>query len=267
MTHIMVPDGVFPLWLWGLGWGGTAVLVVLIGLRAGREDMVRKVPLIGVMAALMTVAMSFALVPIAYEPHLTVLAGILLGPVYGFIAGLIFIILRWLMGDGAVTLIGINALLMGAEITVGYLLFRGILRTLAERAALAAGVSAFIALMLTTLLFLGVVAAANVDPFQGEMGELGAYNVETGTIQNPFAEGVVALHVFEGDDEEHEAPPTIGGRVTVHDIHACSADPGLYRVGVGECLGGADRRLSGACAPRPGATAANSVCLRIEGGL
>ena len=45
MTHIMVPDGVFPLWLWGLGWGGTAVLVVLIGLRAGREDMVRKVPL------------------------------------------------------------------------------------------------------------------------------------------------------------------------------------------------------------------------------
>ena len=211
MTHIMVPDGVFPLWLWGLGWGGTAVLVVLIGLRAGREDMVRKVPLIGVMAALMTVAMSFALVPIAYEPHLTVLAGILLGPVYGFIAGLIFIILRWLMGDGAVTLIGINALLMGAEITVGYLLFRGLLRTLSERAALAAGVSAFIALALTTLLFLGVVAAASVDPFQGEMGELGAYNVETGTIQNPFAEGVVALHVFEGDDEEHGAPPTIGG--------------------------------------------------------
>ena len=81
-----------------------------------------KSPLIGVMAALMTVAMSFALVPIAYEPHLTVLPGILLGPVYGFIAGLIFIILRWLMGDGAVTLIGINALLMGAEITVGYLL-------------------------------------------------------------------------------------------------------------------------------------------------
>ena len=211
MTHIMVPDGVFPLWLWGAGWLITAVLVGLIVWRTSRRDVVLKVPLIGVMAALMTVAMSFAFVPIAYEPHLTVLAGILLGPVYGFIAGLIFIVLRWLMGDGAVTLIGINALLIGAEIALGYYIFRGLLRVLTERVALTAGVSAFIALALTTVLFLGVVAAANIDPFQGEMGELGAYSVETGTLQNPFAEGVVALHVFEGGEEEREEAPTIVG--------------------------------------------------------
>ena len=211
MTHIMVPDGVFPVWLWGLGWVVTIAMVGLVVLRTNREAMVRLVPLVGVMAALMTVAMSFALVPIAYEPHLTVVAGILLGPVYGFIAGLIFMVLRWLMGDGAITLIGINTLLMGAEITLGYLLFRGFLRLLKERAALTAGISAFIALALTTGLFLGVVAAGNVNPFQGEMGELGAYSVETGTIQDPFAEGVVALHVFEGDHEEHEEAPTIVG--------------------------------------------------------
>ncbi len=42
--------------------------------------------------------MSFALLPIAYEPHLTEAAGIWLGPVYGFIAGLIFRVLRRLMG-------------------------------------------------------------------------------------------------------------------------------------------------------------------------
>ena len=211
MTHIMVPDGVFPLWLWGIGWAGTAALVVLIGLRTGREDMVQKVPLIGVVAALMTVAMSFALVPIAYEPHLTVLAGILLGPVYGFIAGLVFMILRWLLGDGAVTLIGINALLMGAEITLGYFIFISLRKLLIRRVALAAGMSAFIALALTTVLFLGVVAAANINPFQGEMGELGAYSVATGTIQDPFAAGVVAVHVFEEDDEEHTEVPTIAG--------------------------------------------------------
>ncbi len=211
MTHIMVPDGVFPIWIWALGWAGTAALVGVIVLRARRDDLAQKIPLIGVMAAAMTVAMSFALVPIAYELHLTVLAGILLGPLYGFIAGLIFMVLRWLMGDGAVTLIGINALLMGVEIALGYYLFRGLLRALAARASLAGGVSAFIALALTTVLFLGVVAAANVNPFQGEMGELGAYDVETGTLQDPLAEGLVALHVFEGEHEEHEEAPTIMG--------------------------------------------------------
>ena len=211
MTHIMVPDGVFPVWLWGLGWVVMIAVVGLVVLRTDREGIVRKVPLIGVMAALMTVAMSFALVPIAYEPHLTVVAGILLGPAYGFIAGLIFMILRWLMGDGAITLIGVNTLLMGAEIALGYYIFRGLLKLLKQRAALSAGASAFIALALTTGLFLGVVAAGNINPFQGEMGELGAYNVESGTIQDPFAEGLVALHVFEGEHEEHEEAPTIVG--------------------------------------------------------
>ena len=201
-------------------------MVGLVVLRTNREAMVRLVPLVGVMAALMTVAMSFALVPIAYEPHLTVVAGILLGPVYGFIAGLIFMVLRWLMGDGAITLIGINTLLMGAEITLGYLLFRGFLRLLKERAALTAGISAFIALALTTGLFLGVVAAGNVNPFQGEMGELGAYSVETGTIQDPFAEGVVALHVFEGDHEEHEEAPTIVGESPFLSL-PCGVSPWL----------------------------------------
>jgi cobalt/nickel transport system permease protein len=211
MTHIMVPDGVFPLWLWGLGWVATAVLVALIGWRTNQSDMMQKVPLIGVMAALMTVAMSFALVPIAYEPHLTVLAGIMLGPVYGFIAGLVFMILRWLMGDGAITLIGINTLLIGAEIALGYALFHVLLKAFARRASFSAGVSAFLSLALTTALFLGVVAAANINPLQGEMGELGAYDIETGTLQRPFAEGVVALHVFEDHDEEHEEGPEIAG--------------------------------------------------------
>ena len=174
--------------------------------------MALKIPLIGVMAAAMTVAMSFALVPIAYELHLTVLAGIVLGPLYGFIAGFIFMLLRWLMGDGAVTLIGVNSLLMGVEIALGYYLFRLLLRALAARAALSASVSAFVVLALTTVLFLGVVAAGNVNPFQGEMGELGAYDVETGTIQNPFDEGLVALHLFEGEHhDEHEEAPTIMG--------------------------------------------------------
>ena len=187
MTHIMVPDGVFPLWLWGVGWLITAVLVGFIVWRTSRRDVVLKVPLIGVMAALMTVAMSFAFVPIAYEPHLTVLAGILLGPVYGFIAGLIFIVLRWLMGDGAVTLIGINALLIGAEIALGYYIFRGLLRVLTERAALSAGISAFIALALTTVLFLGVVAAANIDPFQGGDGRIGRLQRRDGyTSETPL---------------------------------------------------------------------------------
>ena len=78
MSHTMAPDGVLPIWLWVPGRAGTAAPVALIAVRARRGNMVQQMPLIGVMAALMTVAMSFARVPIAYEPRLAVPSTLLL---------------------------------------------------------------------------------------------------------------------------------------------------------------------------------------------
>jgi len=206
----MVPDGVLPFWLWGSGWAMTILLLGLIAWNVREEKMLRVIPLVGVMAAVMTVAMSFALVPIGYEPHLTVLTGIVLGPVYGFLAGFIFMLLRWLMGDGAVTLIGLNTLLIGAEIALGALLFRLVRRALTRWVPLAAAVSTFGALAVATLLFLGVIALSGMNPFQSEIGELGAYNFETGSLQDPFAQGVFRLDWFGREEEVKEAPAILG---------------------------------------------------------
>src|SRR5438034_1400283 len=124
MTHIMVPDGVLAPWLWISGWL-LAIACLALALWATRNtDRMRLVPLAGTMAATMAVVMSLEIVPIGYEPHLTVLSGILLGPAYGFLATFVFNVLRMLVGDGSVTLLGLNTLILGAETVGGYYLFR-----------------------------------------------------------------------------------------------------------------------------------------------
>lgn len=190
MTHIMVPDGVLPLWLWVPGWM-VAVAVIGLALRATQTtDRARLVPLAGAMAAVMTIVMSLEIVPLAYEPHLTVLAGILLGPAYGFLATFVFLALRMLLGDGSVTLLGLNSLLLGVETVGGFYVFRALhglwpsvrAPTQSEeglapaevqalqrplpsgrKSALAAAVATVVALACSTLLFLGVVGLGVAD--------------------------------------------------------------------------------------------------------
>jgi cobalt/nickel transport system permease protein len=159
MTHLMVPDGVLAPWLWI---GGLLVAAICLGLAlwaTRNTDRMRLVPLAGTMAAVMALVMSLEIVPIAYEPHLTVLAGILLGPAYGFLATFIFNVLRMLVGDGSVTLLGLNTLILGAEAVGGYYLFhelRGFTKSPAG-AGVSAGIATVIALAVATLLFLVVV--------------------------------------------------------------------------------------------------------------
>src|SRR5262245_43306976 len=85
MTHVMVPDGVLPWWLSAAGWVLAAVLLGVALWRLRGQPAARMVPLVGVVTALMVVVMSFELVPIGYELHFTVLAGMIVGPWYGAI--------------------------------------------------------------------------------------------------------------------------------------------------------------------------------------
>ena len=173
MTHIMVPDGVLPVWIWIPGWL-MAVAGISIALWATRNtDRARMVPLAGVMAAVMTLVMSLEIVPLAYEPHLTVLTGIVLGPAYGFLATFVFNVLRMLLGDGSVTLLGLNSLLLGAETVLGYLLFRALTlgRPTTAAASLAAGGATVVSLALTTILFLAIVAVGLTEIHSLHLGE------------------------------------------------------------------------------------------------
>ncbi|HEX2999794.1 MAG TPA: energy-coupling factor ABC transporter permease, partial [Armatimonadota bacterium] len=58
MSHLHIPDGVLPLWLVLLGWGITALLLALITRRLRAEEMTRRLPLLGVISALMLISMS-----------------------------------------------------------------------------------------------------------------------------------------------------------------------------------------------------------------
>ena len=165
MTHIMVPDGVLAPWLWISGWL-LAIACLALALWATRNtDRMRLVPLAGTMAATMAVVMSLEIVPIGYEPHLTVLSGILLGPAYGFLATFVFNVLRMLVGDGSVTLLGLNTLILGAETVGGYYLFRAFRHLTGSPAGsgLAAGMATVIALAVATVLFLAVVYLGGLE--------------------------------------------------------------------------------------------------------
>jgi cobalt/nickel transport system permease protein len=165
MTHIMVPDGVLAPWLWIGGWLVAALCLALALWATRNSDRMRLVPLAGTMAAVMALVMSLEIVPIAYEPHLTVLAGILLGPAYGFLATFVFNVLRLLVGDGSVTLLGLNTLILGAEAVGGYYLFRALRGFGASPAgsAVTAGIATVIALAIATLLFLAVVFLGSLE--------------------------------------------------------------------------------------------------------
>ncbi|MEA2640291.1 MAG: cobalt/nickel transport system permease protein [Chloroflexota bacterium] len=195
MTHIMVPDGVLPPWLWITGWV-LAVIGIAVALRAIRNtDVTRMLPLAATMAAVMTIIMSFSFV-LGYEPHLTVLSGIILGPAYGFLATFVFNILRMLLGDGAPTLLGLNTVILGSETILGYLIFRALTRhwPAPRLTGVNAGVATFVALAIATLFFLAIVFISGVDlePFAGEKDI-----INSAIDENPgfgtFAELVIAL--------------------------------------------------------------------------
>jgi cobalt/nickel transport system permease protein len=172
----MVPDGVLAPWLWIGGWIVAAICVVLALLATRNTDRMRLVPLAGTMAAVMAIVMSLEIVPIGYEPHLTVLSGILLGPAYGFLATFVFNILRMLVGDGSVTLLGLNTLILGAEAVGGYYLFSAFRRLTGSPtgSGIAAGLATAIALAVATLLFLVVVYLGSFDI--GEVADVAGWD-------------------------------------------------------------------------------------------
>jgi ABC-type Co2+ transport system permease subunit len=211
MTHVMVPDGVFPLWLSAAGWIVAIVLLALAMWHLRREPRAQMVPLVGVMAALMFVVMSIELVPIGYELHLTVLTGIILGPWYGAIAALLFNILRALIGDGAFTNIGLNTGITWTEIALGSAIFAAMRPLAQRRPGVAAAAATFVSLFVATVVFLGVVRVSTLSPTA--LVETGAYNVEEGGFAGgPFARGVLNVRLTESQEAgERGGAPDAGG--------------------------------------------------------
>jgi ABC-type Co2+ transport system permease subunit len=204
VSHIHIPDGVLPVWLVASGWVAALALVWVASAVATRTGARRKVALLGVVSAVMLVSMSSEIVPIAYHVNLTVVAGVLLGPWLGVIAAFIVELVLALLGHGGVTVIGLNTLVIAAEIALGWALFRTLLRLAGTRhVRAAAGVATVVTLAATTALLVGIVALAGGGA--AATRESGALDPATLRFGDPFAEGVFSIGTLRGD-----AAPALG---------------------------------------------------------
>ena len=160
MTHMHIPDGVLPVWLWALGFLAMALFMGLSLYRLRRADMKKQIPLLGALSAAMLVGMSVPILP-GYHINLSVVTGILIGPSLGFTAAFIANLILAFMGHGGITVMGLNTLLLGAEAVLGHALFYLLGKGLPVfwRAALAT----VLTLLMVTSILIGFVAVSHID--------------------------------------------------------------------------------------------------------
>jgi len=161
MSHLHIPDGLLPVWLWLSGLVVALALVMFSLFMVRRMELRKKVPLIGMMSAMMLVGMNLEIIPIAYHVNLSVITAIILGPWLMVVTALIVNLLMAMVGHGGITVVGLNTIVIGAEGMLGYLLFSILKRLL--KPGPAAAVSTVLALALSTCLMLFIVFVANVN--------------------------------------------------------------------------------------------------------
>jgi cobalt/nickel transport system permease protein len=109
MSHLHIPDGVLPPWLWVSG----LALALLILWRATRRVTSRQIAYQGAIGGLMLATMAIPLGVFEYHLTLTGPLGVLLGAAGAFQVGFTVSAILALMGHGGLTVVGLNALVTG----------------------------------------------------------------------------------------------------------------------------------------------------------
>ncbi len=161
MSHLHFPDGVLPVYLWAAGLAVTAIIMSLVLYRLGKQEQVKKLPMVGILVAIMLLAMSIPLGFLPYHLNLTVLSGIILGPSLAFIAVFIVNLFLSFMGHGGITVVGLNTLVIGLEAVVGFLGF-SLLKPI-FRPTGAAAAATLCALVLSIIFAFGIVTASQLS--------------------------------------------------------------------------------------------------------
>lgn len=165
MSHLHIPDGVLPGWLVMAGWILTAVFLAFSIYRTRHADLKRKIPLIGIIAALMIVCMTLPIVPIAYHLNLSVIAGIILGPALAFISIFIVDLIIAMFGHGGITVVGLNTMVVGAEAFIGFYLFQLFMMLMGKDSIMwSSGLTAVIALIISTSILVSVIYISQINP-------------------------------------------------------------------------------------------------------
>jgi cobalt/nickel transport system permease protein len=159
MSHLHIPDGILPVWLWVLGYliVGLYLLFALNYLK--KNNLNKKIILVGMCSAFMIIAMSIEIAPIAYHVNLSALTGIILGPILAPIAVLVTNLFLSLMGHGGITVIGLNTLVVSVEAVIAFYLFRFIKDKLNKPVVISAFIATFLALVVSASLSIGIIYA------------------------------------------------------------------------------------------------------------
>jgi cobalt/nickel transport system permease protein len=115
MAHLHIPDGVLPVAVWGPGLA-VALLLLVLSAFMGRGASRQRVAYQGALGALMLAVMAVELPLGPFEYHLTLLGpvGVLLGPAATFQVVFVVNTILALVGHGGLTVVGLNALVLGA---------------------------------------------------------------------------------------------------------------------------------------------------------
>jgi len=159
VSHLHIPDGVLPVWLWVSGLAA-ALIMLALSARALRDSPRQGIAYRGALGgvALAAMAVELPLGPIEYHLSLIGPIGVLIGPAASF--QLVFVVSAILafVGHGGFTVIGLNALVLGAGAAVARPLYRRFASVMREAPALA--LSTGLSQGLSGLLWLGVMALA-----------------------------------------------------------------------------------------------------------
>jgi len=117
MAHLHIPDGLLPVWLWAGGLG-LALLLVARASHVARSHSPQRIAYQGAMGGLMLAAMAVPLGPIEYHLTLAGPVGVLLGGAGAFQVAFVVSAILALMGHGGLTVVGLNALILGAAAMV-----------------------------------------------------------------------------------------------------------------------------------------------------
>jgi ABC-type Co2+ transport system permease subunit len=165
MSHLHIPDGLLPVWVWGAGLL-LALLLLVRASRLAREHSPQRIAYQGALGGLMLAAMAIPLGPFEYHLTLAGPVGILLGGAGAFQVAFVVSAILALMGHGGLTVVGLNALVLGAGAAVAFRVHGLVASRMKPGPALALGTAAGQAV--AGILWLAVVwISLRVDPGPG----------------------------------------------------------------------------------------------------
>lgn len=151
MSHIHLPDGALPGSIVFYGVLMACAMLVVATRQIRRHNLAEYMPRMAFISALLLVVMSIPLGILPVHANLSVLAGAMLGPWLAIFSAFVVNLFLAFIGHGTTAMVGINTVVLAAEMIAGYLLVQLLMRVVSRQWAGAIAVILTLALTGTTV--------------------------------------------------------------------------------------------------------------------